>query len=240
MKRYSPFLFILLLLTIEASASIDIGGSDYSFKSQLRSDSKKHKVNHDFIDVHYGVWKTDFGKLNQRVATCGWNPIKDQIKVVGISANTLVPVMSGLMFWVVHVDYNYFLPSQYAPTYSISSSLSGYSVGFGIGNSFFPTSKRFDLTLELGFQTGRMKLLWSNPGLSQNKDVYSNPFFSPHLVLEPRLMLGRISFGARIGYQYDVSKGEWRHTDASLDALGNAYLTGYILEAVLGVRIGGY
>jgi hypothetical protein len=235
MHRFYLLSFLLIHLIGQIKANTPFSGQNDLCDEQSLLVSQASAVRHAHLDIRYGLWKSDFGKLNQGFSAIGYQALKDQVQIVGASFNC-TGAMTNMGQFVCHLDYDYFLPFQYSPISACSYRLSGYAVGFGMGKDIFPNSEKFDLVLSLGFQTGRLKMLWSDVMLGQNKSVYNNPFFSPLLMLQPRIVLGFLSLGGRIGYQYDISKGDWRHEDKSLNAIGNSYMTGYTLEGMIGFK----
>ncbi|HXC04003.1 MAG TPA: hypothetical protein VNZ86_04575 [Bacteroidia bacterium] len=188
-------------------------------------------------DLHAGQWQTDFGKLNQGLNQNGLASFSNTLNTIGISLSNHLAFMSGRSRAFMNLDYTYIVPTISARNGTVSSILSGYALGMALGKGLVRIKNYFGIKAFLGFQTGRMKLLWSDEALRINKAAYTNPFFSPQLTLIPRFIFGHFSFGGRFGYQYDISKGRWRHSDGNLNAIGNAYMTGWVCEGIIGYAI---
>ena len=61
----------------------------------------------------------------------------------------------------------------------------------------------------LGLNTGRLLIK------SASYKTQKNPFFSPALFLNPRILIGKVVLGIRLDYQIDISRSSWRSVNVS-------------------------
>jgi hypothetical protein len=202
-------------------------------KNRFIEDNSAERVPWEF---RYGLWQGDFSKLNESLSSTGTPPIIQQVKTAGITFATHLNVNRTISF-NFKLDFDYFLPQDVQLTPSIRVTQTGYGWGMAFGRDLFPKSKYVDVVASFGFNAGTVKLIWTAPAYAQKDLFYRNPFFAPKVVVQPFVMLGRISFGLRAAYQYDISRGNWTHKDKSLSDLGNSYMTGFILEGVIGFKV---
>jgi hypothetical protein len=175
------------------------------------------------IDMSFGQWQAK---------NLGYSPIN----TIGATISWMTVIMNykSLLFRR-NLNLDYFIPVQTRLSNIVTTRQTGFSLGTMIGRNLIPKAKRFDMVLNIGFQSGLLLLQWTNPSLSQNNSLYRHFFFSPVAVIQPRLILGRFSVGVQAGYQYETSAGRWKYSDKSLAPLGNSYITGYILKGVIGL-----
>lgn len=104
-----------------------------------------------------------------------------------------------------HVYYSQVLPQQIIINDSLKANLSGCQIGFGIiGMQIFKGLKNANVSITLGFNTGRLKF-------SGNENVMlKNGFFSPKVTLKPFFRISRFFIGAILDYEYDVSNQSWK------------------------------
>ena len=103
--------------------------------------------------------------------------------------------------------YTQIIPQSIKINDTINSKITGFNFGFTImGFDFFPRQKIFNTYVNLGINTGRLKLFGND--LTKEK----NPYFSPKLSIQPTLTLGIIRLFLRLEYDYDISKKNWRKT----------------------------
>lgn len=112
-----------------------------------------------------------------------------------------------------------------------SSKIMGFSYNFGIGKMFASKNRRFSLPIYLGFNTGRLKL-----NLADGSQTV-NPFFSPKLSVQPKIMVTRkLSLSLIIDYEYDISKTLWKKS-SSVSSLTNLNQSGLVGLISLGYGI---
>lgn len=117
---------------------------------------------------------------------------------------------------------------------SINLSLKGYFIGFGAGIDFFMSNKSFDLIGGIGANVGRL-VLTRNSAMSGSLK-YTNPFFAPKLILEPRVNIGVLTLGVRAEYMYDITYSGWREEVYSAPNFGSAKASGFNVTGIAGLN----
>jgi hypothetical protein len=87
---------------------------------------------------------------------------------------------------------------------SLTTTLSGFVFGAALGPSFSNLKKTLNLNVYLGFNTGRSTLI-NNEYLSQK-----NPFFSPKISIQPKVIIKRFAISLIAEAEYDVSSPAWK------------------------------
>lgn len=87
---------------------------------------------------------------------------------------------------------------------SLTTTLSGFVFGAAIGPSFSNLKKTLNLNIYLGFNTGRTTLI-NNEYISQK-----NPFFSPKISIQPKVIIKRFAISLIAEAEYDVSNPAWK------------------------------
>jgi hypothetical protein len=187
-------------------------------------------------DLSSGLWQGDFSRMNADLVKPGYQKFKDQFQVVGISGIAYIAVGSGSHF-NGKLGFDFIIPHNNSPAPGVSARTTGFSFGLTIGKSLFPQAKRFDLLLCLGANTGIVILIWNNAAWGESNRMRRNPFFAPVAMLQPSLLIGRLSVGMKLGYQYDISSGSWRYSGKYPDSTGGFFLRGYIAEVTLRFRL---
>ena len=87
---------------------------------------------------------------------------------------------------------------------SLKTTLSGFIIGGAAGAAFSNLKKTLTLNIYLGFNTGRTTLI-NNEYISQN-----NPFFSPKISIQPKVIIKRFAISLIAEAEYDVSNPAWK------------------------------
>lgn len=122
-----------------------------------------------------------------------------------------------------YLYYNQFIP-QTIVVNNNTCKITGFVFGFSMGADLLRKSKHFDLLLNGGFNTGRLRLY--NNNLVKEK----NPFFAPKISLQPRVCLNKLVISLTMEYDYDISKARWLFTGgtANLNSLKQSGFTTFI------------
>jgi len=102
------------------------------------------------------------------------------------------------------LNYYQVIPSPVRLEDSLKATLSGYVLGYAGGMRFSNIKKTLNLNIYIGASAGRMVLL-NNATISQR-----NPFFSPKISIQPKVVIKRFSFSLIAEAEYDVSKPAWK------------------------------
>jgi hypothetical protein len=93
-------------------------------------------------------------------------------------------------------------PARFHDTIAVKSS--GFMFHFPLlGYDLFGKSPTIDLLLELGFNTGRVKV-------KGDANLHTNPFLCPSLAISPKVKIADLALGVKGEYCFDVSNPAWR------------------------------
>ena len=101
------------------------------------------------------------------------------------------------------LNYYKVLPTRIMIEDSLKTKISGYAIGMGIGYGLANAKKTISIAGYLGFNTGRTTLS-KNEYISQK-----NQFFSPKIMIQPKLIIKRISISVILEAEYDVTNPGW-------------------------------
>ena len=138
-----------------------------------------------------------------------------------------------------NVDLTYLVPQDLKVGNLEEAVFQGFSFGLGIGRDVFPGNRHFDMIVSSGFQTGFLRVRYTDYTKFGVDDIARKPFFAPQLTIYPKLILGYLVVGLRASYRYDFLNGSWGTTPIA-QSYGVGYATGYTLEGVIGVQLGIY
>lgn len=224
----------LLFFITTASAQNDttmsrIKENKRSFYSGAISESES-------FGVQSGAFFADFRDLNFSLKQQYGQGLRDYSYSIGAS-------IEGLRKTDRDFNYNSILSYQLFPSTettildTIKFRLQGFQVGYAIGKDVFPNVRWFDLGLYAGFSTGRFRLFKQDPGITYEFLQYRNPFFSPKVIVEPRVNLRHVVWAIRAEYLFDVSKGAWKSRDGRATPLGDTKSGGVFIQLYLGIKL---
>jgi hypothetical protein len=134
-----------------------------------------------------------------------------------------------------HFSYTQVWPQKIALNDSISGWLTGGNFYLTVvGFDLFYYKPKIDFMIDLGFNTGRLRLL--GDALIKQK----NPYFSPSLTLAPRYFIGDISLQIRASIDYDISSENWRRMTFSKSDkvnIGPTSTTGFNVFFAVGYKM---
>lgn len=197
--------FLLYIFLILSAISF---GQATKIKVKKEKEKKEKPVKADFyhnqtIDFYYGYRVYEKSYYNQ-------------INSIDKKANASLPLqiigagVSGHNYSIgrtsrisSQVNYYKVIPTRITIQDSLNTKISGYVIGMGFGISLANDKKTIGLTGYLGFNTGRTTLS-KNEYISQK-----NQFFSPKIMIQPKLIIKRISISLILEAEYDVTNPGW-------------------------------
>ena len=127
---------------------------------------------------------------------------------IGFTQSLLVNRKSSLEGGYSHdgyIEYSQIIPYKILLNDSIKAKVNGFNFGMTLwGMDLFPRKKNFDIITSVGFNTGRV---WLN---GDDEIKQKNPYFSPMVVVIPRVIIGKLSIQLRLNYGYDISNKNWK------------------------------
>lgn len=134
-----------------------------------------------------------------------------------------------------YLEYLHVIPQRITIQDSIEGKINGFNVGMTLAGIDLIKKERFDLITSVGFNTGRV---WMN-GADDIKQ--KNPYFTPMVVVVPRVCIGRISIQLRCAYDFDITNKNWKRkgfSDAALLELDKFSYSGLNLSVGVGYVLG--
>jgi hypothetical protein len=160
------------------------------------------------VDLVYGnrAFNNAFYK---QVNTLDNYSVNTPLQVAGFGYSGRIPVdgryRSGYLYG--HWYYTQVIPQKIRINDTIKANINGYMVSIDIaGFGMFRKSKIFHMMGSLGFNSGRLRM-HKNEWARQK-----NPFFSPCISLQPRILIGSVVLSFIASYEYDISSPAWRRT----------------------------
>ncbi|MPM59626.1 hypothetical protein SDC9_106471 [bioreactor metagenome] len=101
----------------------------------------------------------------------------------------------------------------------------------------FYKADHFDFLIGIGFSFGRIALVRNDYSTMNQSGKYTNPFFSPKIVMEPRVLFGPLSLAIRCEFLCDISKQRWNLKDTELPEIPESSSSGLFYQLVLGIRL---
>jgi hypothetical protein len=191
---------------------------------------------HDSWDIHGGFFYFDIGDLNQKIPQGHTNKFEERLSSFGLSYKG-TGLINRHLVCESHLTYQLFIPTNYSFSDSLHYKFQGYQIGMNFGKDLFPRSNLFDLFVGIGFNAGRFKLLQKDLKIADKFLKYTNPFFSPKISLEPKIVTNSFSFSIIGEYLFDVSNPNWHVKDSRLSTLGITRSTGFFVQFCLGLQI---
>lgn len=227
------FLISILVFCLKNINAQESDSSDFEVDPNDRSFKKGWLSDHDSWDIQYGVFNSDFKKLNSNFKDKYNETFKDNINLIGISKKETFYVNRKFLF-DGHFTCQFVQPMKIYFSDSLTFKLNGFHLGFDLEKDLFPKSDFFDLLFGLGFNTGRLKLLRKDLAIENNFLKYTNPFFSPTLLIEPKINFGNLSISVKAQYLFDISNSNWNIKDSKLPSIGTYKSTGLIIQGSIG------
>jgi len=183
--------------------------------------------------ISAGQFQADFSGFNSQLKTWGATKTFLPFNTIGINLVGGVNVSRGGNFDAA-LCFEKILPQQISIGDSLKYNLYGWHFMSSI-YGFFIGKPHFVATAGPGIDWGSVKI---KGNLNGNETHYKNPFVSPFIRAEFRFVFGRIVFGARASYRYDISKKNWEQDNSTLSTLPNSKISGLGLQFFLGARFG--
>jgi hypothetical protein len=205
-------LLLFFFMAFSLGASAQVGKIKIKKEPEKKEKASKPEVyHHGSLELYYGNRVYDKSYYNQ-VNCIDKIDLKIPPSFVGIGVSGYpmhITTLGGSYnnnLLVSELNYYKIIPSQITIEDSLSTKLSGYVFGAGVGPSLSTRRKRISLTAYIGFNTGRTTL-------SKNEFItQKNQFFSPKITLQPKFIIKRIAISFMLEAEYDVSNPAWRQT----------------------------
>jgi len=234
LRKMHTLIALLLVWIHTASAQKDttlnrIKENKRSFFSGAISESES-------IGLQSGAFFADFSDLNFSLKQQYGQGLRNYSYSIGASFEGLRKTERDFNYNSI-LSYHFFPSTETNISDSIKFRLQGFQVGYAIGKDVFPNVEWFDLGLYAGFNTGRFRLFKQDPAITYEFLQYRNPFFSPKIIVEPRVNLRRFVWAIRAEYLMDVSKGAWKTRDGRALPLGDVRSSGPFIQLYLGIKL---
>lgn len=212
---------LFLIFLIPANAQVK------TLKIEKEKPVKPVSYNQITYDLYYGnrIYRNDFYKQFNTInkVTLSTPPM-----IVGLGLSGYDHLWGPRGRSVAYINYYKVLPANVKIEDSLKTTLSGFVFGAGVGPRLSNLKKTVNLNIYLGFNTGRTTLI-KNEYISQK-----NPFFSPKISIQPKVIIKRFAISLIAEAEYDVTKSAWKakrinSKDAHpLNAFNQTCLTGIV------------
>lgn len=197
-----------LLLFIFIICSFNFFSQTTKIKIKKEKEKKETPVKPDYyhnqtIDLYYGYRVYDKSYYNQINSIDKKIDTKLPLQIVGVgfSGHDYAVTRSGNV--TGQINYYKVLPTRVMIEDSLRTKISGYALGLGVGYGLANLKKTISIAGYIGFNTGRTTLS-KNEYISQK-----NQFFSPKIMIQPKLIIKRISISVILEAEYDVTNPGW-------------------------------
>jgi len=231
-------LFLILVIEFTTVAFLSAQNAD----STVSNDSfgniliSEYFSGHNSIDFHAGCVFSDLNELNNNYESIYGQQINEGIASFGVSIKGDLWMNAYLLF-DANLSVEYYLPAEYNFSDSLKFRLSGYRIGSVWSKDILYKSEHLDFLVGIGFSFGRISLIRSDNSYFAQSGKYTNPFFCPKVVIEPRFLFGPLSIAFRGEYLSDISNYSWRLKSTSLPEIGVAASSGFSGHVILGFRL---
>lgn len=212
---------LFLIFLIPANAQVK------TLKIEKEKPVKPVSYNQITYDLYYGnrIYRNDFYKQFNTInkVTLSTPPM-----IVGLGISGYDHLWGARGRSVSYINYYKVVPANVQIEDSLKTTLSGFVFGAGVGPRFSNLKKTVNLNIYLGFNTGRTTLI-NNEYISQK-----NPFFSPKISIQPKVIIKRFAISLIAEAEYDVTRSAWKAKwinakDAHpLNAFNQTCLTGIV------------
>lgn len=155
------------------------------------------------LDLYYGTRIYSNNYYNQ-LNTVERTSLSTPPCVVGIGISGYDHLLPRSRRLRTLANYYKVIPATIKVQDSLSTTLSGFVCGLALGPSFSNLKKTLNLNIYLGFNTGRTTLI-NNDYISQK-----NPFFSPKISIQPKVIIRRFAISLIAEAEYDLSNPAWK------------------------------
>ncbi|MCW3086563.1 MAG: hypothetical protein JWP12_3929 [Bacteroidetes bacterium] len=199
-------LSFLLLFSIVLSAQT---GTIKVQKPVKETATKKDTANNgpSYFDVYYG-YKTFFHSFGKQLNTVYKFKISQPAQLISVGGSGHYLLNRSSDFYG-HMLYSYVIPQPVRINDSIHCKMTGFIFSFAYGGAFESDNQHFLTILYVGFNTGRLRF-YGDEQVRQK-----NPFFSPKVGIQPKLLIGKFTVTLIAEAEYDVSKPNWRRLNVA-------------------------
>jgi hypothetical protein len=178
-----------------------------------------------------GQFQANFSALNSQLKTWGATKTFSPLTTIGgVAALSYCDNNSGRVF-DCGFSFEKFLPQKISIGDSLNYKLSGWQLMTSIYGKDIIPAHRIALVGAPGIDWGTVKI---QGDYKDGKTIYKNPFVSPFLRAEFRVIFWQIAVGVRGSYRYDISRKLWKQNNGNLSPLPNSKISGLGLQFFIG------
>lgn len=197
-----------LLLFIFIICSFNFFSQTTKIKIKKEKEKKETPVKPEFyhngsIDLYYGYRVYDKSYYNQINSIDKKIDPNMPLQIIGIGVSGYNHTLNAKGKLYNQINYYKIIPTRVMIEDSLNTKISGYAIGCGIGYGIGTSKKTLSISGYIGFNTGRTTLS-KNEYISQK-----NQFFSPKIMIQPKLIIKRISISVILEAEYDVTNPGW-------------------------------
>ncbi len=196
----------LLLFGFALAAQTDTVQIQKTIKeTTAKKDSTKGSLSS--LDVYYG-YKTFFHDFGKQLNTVYKFNIGQPLQMISPGYSGYYNINREASCYG-HFLYNYIIPQPVRINDSIHCKITGFVFSLAFGGALESENQHFLTMFYIGFNTGRLRL-YGDEQVRQK-----NPFFSPKIGIQPKLLIGKFIVTLIAEAEYDVSKPGWRRLNVA-------------------------
>ncbi|MES2514878.1 MAG: hypothetical protein V4580_12070 [Bacteroidota bacterium] len=174
-------------------------------KENTKVAKSKGPHHHGTLDFYYGNRIFNENYYNQLNTIQNMN-INQAPRIVGLGYSGYRYSIGRSFGLYSQMNYYKLIPEKIIIEDSLSTKLSGFVYGFGLGTGLYSADQKLSITAYLGFNTGRTTL-------SKNEFItQKNQFFSPKITLQPKIIIKNFVISLIAEAEYDISNPAWKQT----------------------------
>jgi hypothetical protein len=188
--------------------------------------------------LRIGMIDFDMQHFNEHVAGFINQKFMDVIPYLGLSYEFPIKLRKGGSF-DNYIEFNYFYPQDLKQGRSMETTLKGLSATIITGRDVAPTNTKFDCVFGIGVTGGLLHYGEINYNINYAGYAYSQYYFGPMFMVEPKWIFGQLVLGLRGSYRLDLLGQNWAG-DVGAAQLPPITATGWTAELIIGVQLGAY
>ncbi len=190
-------LFLFTACFIQATAQVN------KIKIEKEKPPAPKFYNQTTLDLYYGN-RIYINTLYKQLNTVEHASLSTPPAVIGVGISGHDHPFGASNRYSSILNYYKVIPATVMIEDSLNATLSGFVAGLGAGAVFSNLKRTLNLNIYLGFNTGRTTLI-NNEYISQK-----NPFFSPKISIQPKVIIKRFAISLIVEAEYDVSNPAWK------------------------------
>ncbi|MFI5151310.1 MAG: hypothetical protein ACHQRM_16380 [Bacteroidia bacterium] len=190
------------------------------------------------ILLRVGMIDFDMQHFNEHVSAFINTKFMDIIPYAGLSYEFPIKLRKGGSF-DNYIELNAFYPQKLMQGKVLEANLNGFSGTIACGRDVAPTNTHFDMVFAIGLTGGMVHYGEINYNVNYAGYAYSQYYFGPMFMVQPKWIIGQMVIGLRGSYRLDLLNQNWAG-DTGADLIPPVVANGWTAELIIGVQLGAY